>query len=154
MKNTKKILSLTLLIGAAMLITFSCTKESNTDQLNTKLSNTEGILLKASAAAKTNDDLLKLQVSTSGQFTAAGVMKEDSLYHMNDSIFKSHYLTYCQEMKDGDNMMGSNMMGGSSMHGSNMMGSHTYMGDTAMINQNYRMMNSIRISHALHHPVK
>ena len=41
MKNTRKILSLTLLIGAAMLITFSYTKENNTDQLNTKRSNTE-----------------------------------------------------------------------------------------------------------------
>jgi len=154
MKNTKKILILTLVIGASMLITFSCRKESNTDQLNTQLSNTESIMLKASATAKTNDDLLKLQVSASGQFTAPGVMMEDSLYHMNDSIFNSHYLTYCQQMKEGDNMMGNNMMGGNNMHGSSMMGTHTYMGDTALINQNYRMMNSIRINHALHHPIK
>lgn len=57
-------------------------------------------------------------------------------------------------MMDGDNMMGGNMMGGNTMHGSGMMATHTYMGDTAVVNQYYRNLNNMRLDHSAHHPVK
>ena len=79
-------------------------------------------------------------------------MMEDSLYHLNDSLCNSYYLTYCKDMMDGDNMMGGNMMGGNTMHGSGMMATHTLMGDTAIVNQCYRNLNTIRLAHSAHHP--
>ena len=74
-------------------------------------------------------------------------MMEDSLYHLNDSLCNQYYLTYCKDMMDGDNMMGGNMMGGNNMmHGSGMMATHNYMGgDTTVVNQCYRNLNTIRI---------
>jgi len=154
MKTMKKVLSLSLVIGATILITFSCKKESKTDELNAQLSNTEATVLKSYAAAKAYDDTLKTCVDQQGNVTCPRGMMNDSLYHMNDSLFNLHYLKYCKEMMDGDNMMGGNMMGGNAMHGSTMMGTHTYMGDTSLMNQNYRMMGQIRTNHATHHPKK
>lgn len=136
------------------LITFSCTKENKQDEIKANLAKTETQLLKNYQAAKLNADSLAIHVGPNGQYTYPLVMMEDSLYHMNDSLFNSHYLTYCKEMMDGDNMMGGNMMGGNSMHGSGMMATHTFMGDTALVNQCYRDLNTIRQAHLAHHPVK
>ena len=81
-------------------------------------------------------------------------MMEDSIYHMNDSMCTVYYLIFCKEMMAGDNMMGGNMMGGGTMHGSGMMATHTFMGDTATVNQCYRDLNLIKQAHPAHHPVK
>ena len=150
----KTILSITSLLAFLALITFSCTKESNQDKIKADLDKTETLLLKSFQVVKSNDDSLAMHVGPGGQFTDPRVMMEDSLYHMNDSLCNVYYLTYCQEMMDGDNMMGGNMMGGGTMHGSGMMATHTFMGDTATVNQCYRELNAIKHAHPAHHPVK
>jgi hypothetical protein len=151
MKNCLLIASLVALLA---LTTLSCTKENKQDQLNNNLAQTETQLLKSYQDAKSNDALLKVQVGANGQYTDSRVMMEDKLYHMNDSLFTLHYLTYCKDMMDGDNMMGGNMMGsGNTMHGSGMMATHTFIGDTAKVNQCNRDLNTIRIGHTAHHPV-
>jgi len=137
-----------------VLITFGCKKESSQEKLNTDLAKTETQLLKTYQDARTNDVLLIAQVGANGQYTDSRVMMEDSLYHMNDSLCNQYYLTYCKDMMDGDNMMGVSMMGGNTMHGSGMMGTHTFMGDTAKVNQCFRDLNSMRMAHPAHHPVK
>lgn len=152
MKNLLLIASATAILA---FTAFSCTKENKQDELKTSLSQTETQLLKSYQDAKSNDALLKGQVSTNGQFTDSRVMMEDKLYHMNDSLFNLHYLTYCKDMMDGDNMMGGNMMGsGNTIHGSGMMGTHTFMGDTAKVNVYNRDLTAIRLSHSTHHPVR
>ena len=143
----------TLVIGATMLITYSCKKESNQDVLNTNLKKTEAQVQQSYQVAKTNDDLLKIHVTAGGHFTNPNTMMEDSLYHLNDSLCNQYYLAFCKDMMDGDNMMGGNMMGGNKMHGSGMMSTHTYMGDTAMVNQYHRNLNTIHLAHSAHHPV-
>lgn len=150
----KTILSITSLTVLLTLITFSCKKESNQDVLNANLKQIEAQVQQTYAVAKTNDDLLKIHVDANGNFTDPNTMMEDSLYHLNDSLCNQYYLSYCKNMYDGDNMMGSNMMGGNTMHGSGMMGAHTYMGDTSMMNQSYRNLNTMRLGHSAHHPVK
>ena len=151
MKNLHLITSLTALLALAI---FSCTKENKQDELKASLAQTETLLLKNYQDARSNDALLTVQVGPNGQYTDPRVMMEDSLYHMNDSLFTMHYLSYCKEMMDGDNMMGGNMMGGNTMHGSGMMATHTFMGDTARVNQCNRDLNTIRQAHLSHHPVK
>lgn len=141
-------------IALLALFTFSCSKENNQDAIKADLAKTETQLLKSYQDAKSNDALLAVQVSPNGQYTDPRVMMEDSLYHMNDSLFNLHYLTYCKEMMDGDNMMGGNMMGGNTLHGSAMMATHTFMGDTAKVNQCNRDLNTIRLAHPAHHPVR
>ena len=153
MKTMKTSLMFTLVIGATMLITYSCKKESNQDVLNANLKKTEAQLLQSYQVAKTNDDLLKIHVTAGGHFTDPNTMMEDNLYHLNDSLCNQYYLTYCKDMMDGDNMMGGNMMGGNTVHGSGMMAMHTYMGDTSAVNQCYRNLNTIRLAHSAHHPV-
>ncbi len=141
------------------LSTSGCKKENNQDKINADLTQTKTQLLKSYQDAKTNDDLLKLQVSANGHFTDPGVMMEDKLYHMNDSLGSIYYLSYCKEMRDGDNMMNGNMMsgntaGGNNMHGIGMMGTHTFMGDSATVNQCYRNFSAMRQFHTAHHPVR
>jgi hypothetical protein len=152
MKAIMKIHLITLVIGALILITYGCNKENNNDELNAKLSKTEDLLLKSYTAAKAYDDTLKTCVDSLGFVTCPRGIMDDSLYHVHDSLFMHHYLTYCEDMESGDNMMGGNMMGGNNMHGSTMMGNHVYMGDTATINQSYRSMFEIRTNHYSHHP--
>jgi len=149
----KTILSITGMMVLLALISYSCKKESNQDALNASLKTTEAQLQQSYQVAKTNDDLLKIHVSAGGHFTDPNTMMEDSLYHLNDSLCNQYYLTYCKDMMDGDNMMGGNMMGGNTMHGSGMMATHTYMGDTAIVNQCYRNLNTLRQGHSAHHPV-
>jgi hypothetical protein len=133
----------------------SCKKDSsNQDVLNANLKTTEAQVQQSLAVAKTNDDLLKIHVTAGGHFTDPNTMMEDSLYHLNDSLCNKYYLSYCKNMYDGDNMMGNNMMGGNTKHGIGMMATHTYMGDTAMMNQSYRNLNTMRLGHSAHHPVK
>ena len=151
----KTILSLTSLMILIALFTSSCKKDSsNQDVLNSNLKTIETQTLQSYQVAKTNDDLLKIHVTAGGHFTDPNTMMEDSLYHKNDSLCNQYYLSYCKNMYDGDNMMGSNMMGGNTMHGSGMMGTHTFMGDTSMMNQSYRNLNTMRLGHSAHHPVK
>ena len=166
MKTTKTILSITSLMVILALFISSCKKDSsNQDVLNANLKQTEAQVQQTYAVAKTNDDLLKIHVTAGGHFTDPGTMMEDSLYHLNDSLCNKYYLSFCKDMMDGDNMMGGNMMGsnnmmggnntgGNTMHGSGMMATHTYMGDTAMMNQSYRNLNTMRLGHSAHHPVK
>ncbi len=151
----KTILSITSVMILLVLFTFGCKKDSSDqDVLNSNLKNTETQVIQRYQVAKTNDDLLKIHVNASGNFTDPNTMMEDSLYHLNDSLCNQFYLTYCKEMMDGDNMMSGNMMGGNTMHGSGMMTTHTYMGDTTVVNQYYRNLNTMRIGHSAHHPVK
>lgn len=147
MRTIKKVNLIILLIGTLMLFNYSCNKESNNDELNAKLAQTEDLLLKSYKAAKAYDDTLKTCVDSLGFVTCPNGMMDDSLYHMHDSLFMQHYLTYCEEMESGDNMMGGN-----NMHGSTMMGNHVYTGDTTKINQSYRAMIEIRTNHYSHHP--
>lgn len=149
----KNLLLITSVMVFLALIAVSCTKENKQGDLKTNLAQTETQLLKNYQDAKSNDALLTLQVGTNGQYTDSRVMMEDKLYHMNDSLFNLHYLTYCKDMMDGDNMMGGNMMGGNTMHGSGMMATHISMGDTAKVNQCNRDLNFIRKAHPTHHPV-
>jgi len=151
----KTILSITSVMILLVVFTSGCKKDSsNQDVLNANLKSTETQFLQSFQVAKTNDDLLKIHVTSGGQFTDPNTMMEDSLYHMNDSLCNQYYLKYCKDMMDGDKMMGGNMMGGNTMHGSSMMGTHTYMGDTTMMNQSYRNLNTMRQAHSGHHPVK
>lgn len=151
----KTILSITSVMILLALFTSSCKKDSSSnDVLNANLKNTETQLLQSYQVAKTNDDLLKIHVTAGGHFTDPNTMMEDSLYHKNDSLCNQTYLSYCKDMRNGDNMMGGNMMGGNTMHGSGMMATHTYMGDTSVVNQCYRNLNTMRIGHSAHHPVK
>lgn len=149
----KKNIVLTITISFLFFIALSCKKESQKEILKVNLKKTEALLQQSYQVAKTNDDLLKLHVSPDGQFTEPSAMMEDSLYHLNDSLCNLYYLTYCEIMIDGDNMMGGNMMGGNTMHGNSMMGSHTFTGDTSIVNQYYRDLNLMRDAHASHHPV-
>ena len=151
----KTILSMSIVSAFLVLISFSCKKTNSQDELNANLSQTETVLLKSYQDAKSNADLLATQVGPNGQYTNPGVMNEDKLYHMNDSLFSVHYLTYCKDMMDGDNMMGGNSMmgGGNAVHGSGMMGTHAYMGDTTKVNQCYRDLKMIRQAHTAHHPI-
>jgi len=153
-KKMKTILSITSLMLILALVTFSCKKESDQAVLDSNLKKIETQVQQSYQVAKTNDDLLKIHVNASGNFTDPNTMMEDSLYHLNDSLCNQYYLSYCKNMYDGDNMMGSNMMGGNTMHGSGMMSTHTYMGDTAIMNQSYRNLNTMRLGHSAHHPVK
>jgi hypothetical protein len=151
----KTILSVTSLMVLLALFIASCKKDSsNQDVLNANLKTTETQLQQSYLVAKTNDDLLKIHVTTGGHFTDPNTMMEDSLYHKNDSLCNQFYLTFCKDMMDGDNMMGGNMMGGNTMHGSGMMATHTYMGDTAIVSQCYRNLNTMRLGHSAHHPIK
>lgn len=152
-RKMKKNIVMTIAISFLFFIAFSCKKESQKEILNANLKKNETLLQQSYQVAKTNDNLLKLHVSPDGQFTEPNVMMEDSLYHLNDSLCNLYYLTYCEIMIDGDNMMGGNMMGGNTMHGNNMMGSHTFMGDTSTINQYFRDLNLTREAHPAHHPV-
>jgi hypothetical protein len=150
----KTILSITSLMVLLAFFTSSCKKDSSSqDVLNANLKTTEAQLQQSYQVAKTNDDLLKIHVTAGGHFTDPNTLMEDNLYHKNDSLCNQYYLTYCKDMMDGDNMMGGNMMGGNTMHGSGMMATHTYMGDTAIVNQCYRNLNTIRLGHAAHHPI-
>jgi len=151
----KTILSITSIMVLLALFTSSCKKDSSSqDLLNANLKSTETQLLQSYQVAKTNDDLLKIHVTAGGHFTDPNTMMEDSLYHLNDSLCNQYYLTYCKDMMDGDNMMGGNMMGGNTMmHGSGMMATHTYMGDTTVVNQCYRNLNTLHLGHSTHHPV-
>jgi len=151
----KTIHSITSVLIFLAIFTSSCKKDSSTqDALNASLKSTEAQLQQSYQVAKTNDDLLKIHVTAGGHFTDPNTMMEDSLYHKNDSLCNQFYLSYCKDMMDGDNMMGGNMMGGNTMHGSGMMATHTYMGDTAIVNQCYRNLNTMRLGHSAHHPVK
>ena len=151
----KTILSVTSLMLLLALFNSGCKKDSSSqDLLNASLKTTEAQLQQSYSVVKTNDDLLKIHVTTGGHFTDPNTMMEDSLYHKNDSLCNQFYLTYCKDMMDGDNMMGGNMMGGNSMHGSGMMATHSYMGDTSVVNQCYRNLTALRQGHAAHHPVK
>jgi hypothetical protein len=151
----KTILSITSVMILLAIFTSSCKKDSsNQDVLNANLKTAETKLQQSYQVAKTNDDLLKIHVTAGGHFTDPNTMMEDSLYHKNDSLCNQFYLTFCKDMMDGDNMMGGNMMGGNTMHGSGMMATHTYMGDTAIVNQCYRNLNTMRLGHSAHHPVK
>jgi hypothetical protein len=153
----KTILSITSVMILLVVFTSGCKKDSsNQDVLNANLKSTETRLVQSYQLAKTNDDLLKIHVTSGGHFTDPNTMMEDSLYHKNDSLCNQYYLTYCKDMIDGDNMMGGNMMGGNSMmHGSGMMATHNYMGgDTTAVNQCYRNLNTMRHGHSAHHPVK
>ena len=150
----KNVLLITSVVAILALSTISCTKESKQDEIRAKLAQTEILLLKSYQVAKSTDSFLKLHVGPNGQYTNPNVMMEDKLYHQNDSLFNLHYLTYCKEMLNGDNMMGGNMMGGNSMHGTGMMATHAFMGDTAKINHSYRELNTIRLAHPAHHPVR
>jgi len=150
----KTILSITSLMILLALFTSSCKKDSsNQDVLNANLKKTEAQVQQSYQLAKTNDDLLKIHVTAGGHFTDPNTMMEDSLYHLNDSLCNQYYLSYCKGMFDGDNMLGGNMMGGNTMHGSGMMATHTYMGDTTIVNQCYRNLNTMRLGHSGHHPV-
>jgi hypothetical protein len=151
----KTILSISSIMLLFVLFATSCKKDTNSqDTLNANLKQTETQVQQSLATAKTNDDLLKIHVTSDGNFTDPNTMMEDSLYHLNDSLCNKYYLTFCKDMMDGDNMMGGNMMGGNTMHGSGMMATHTYMGDTAIMNQSYRSLNTMRLGHSAHHPVK
>jgi hypothetical protein len=151
----KTILSITSVMILLAIFTSSCKKDSsNQDVLNANLKTAETKLQQSYQVAKTNDDLLKIHVTAGGHFTDPNTMMEDSLYHKNDSLCNQFYLTYCKDMMDGDNMMGGNMMGGNTLHGSGMMATHTYMGDTAIVNQCYRNLNTMRLGHSAHHPIK
>jgi hypothetical protein len=154
MNKMKNFLLITGSLAFLAIISFSCTKESSQEQRKANLDKTESLLLKSFQVVKSNDDSLLVHVGPGGQFTDPRVMMEDSLYHMNDSLCNSYYLAYCEQMMDGDNMMGGNMMGGGTMHGSGMMATHTFMGDTATVNQCYRDLNLIKQAHPAHHPVK
>ena len=151
----KTILSITSVMILLAIFTSSCKKDSsNQDVINANLKTAETNLQQSYQVTKTNDDLLKIHVTAGGHFTDPNTMMEDSLYHKNDSLCNQFYLTYCKDMMDGDNMMGGNMMGGNTMHGSAMMATHTYMGDTAIVNQCYRNLNTMRLGHSSHHPIK
>lgn len=149
----KKITMFFAITTAIAAFASSCSKENTQDKLKEDLNNTESLLVKAFQEAKSNDDFLAEYVDPNGQFTDPSVLMLDSLYHMNDSLCEYYYLTYCKEMMDGDNMMGGNMMGGDTMHGSGMMAMHTFMGDTATVNQYFRELLMIRQAHPEHHPV-
>ncbi|MCK9398470.1 MAG: hypothetical protein M0Q51_00555 [Bacteroidales bacterium] len=165
----KQILMIIAMIIAIAAITYSCKDENRQDELNGSLNDTESNLIKAFQEAKSNDDLVINHYDPDGQYLSPLIFLEDSLYHMNDSLCNIYYLTYCQEMMEGDsmmngNMMDSNMMGGGMMggdmmgddtlHGSGMMAMHSFMGDTARVNQTYRELIAIRQAHPSHHPVK
>ncbi len=151
----KTILSITSGLILITLFTFGCKKDSsNQELLTSQLQSTEKHLQQSYQIAKTNDDLLKVQVTAGGHFTDINAMMEDSLYHRNDSLCNAYYLTYCKDIMDGDNMMGGSMIGGNTMHGSGMMATHTFIGDTAIVNQCFRNLNTIHQAHSTHHPIK
>lgn len=175
MKKLKMIIMIATVIAAITSITFSCKEENRQEELNGSLNDTESNLIKAFQEAKSNDDLVINHFDPDGQYLSPLIFMEDSLYHMNDSLCNTYYITYCQEMMEGDsmmngNMMDSNMMGGGmmgggdmmgdgmmgddTMHGSGMMAMHSFMGDTARVNQTYRELIAIRQAHPSHHPVK
>ena len=140
----KKIALFMAMIITLSAITFSCSKDDSQDKLKAELDSTESLVLNTFREAKSKDDSLAKYVDPYGQSLNPTVFMMDSLYHMNDSLCIVYYLTYCEEMLDGDNMMGGNMMGGGMMHGSDMMETHTFMGDTSLVNQYYRELNMIR----------
>ncbi len=150
----KKITLFMAMIIALSAITFSCSKDDSQDKLRAALNNAESLVLKTFREAKSNDDSLAKYVDPYGQPLNPTVFMMDSLYHMNDSLCNVYYLTYCEEMLDGDNMIGGNMMSGGMMHGSDMMATHPYMVDTSMVNQYYRELNMIRQVHPAHHPIE
>ncbi len=150
----KKIALFMAMIITLSAITFSCSKDDSQDKLKAELDSTESLVLNTFREAKSKDDSLAKYVDPYGQSLNPTVFMMDSLYHMNDSLCIVYYLTYCEEMLDGDNMMGGNMMGGGMMHGSDMMETHTFMGDTSLVNQYYRELNMIRQAHPAHHPVE
>jgi hypothetical protein len=149
----KTLVSIAVAFVLLVLLTFSCKKESEQDAISSNLKRSEKLLQNSFQVVKFNDDLLKSRVSAVGQFTDPNVLTEDSLYHLNDSLCKLYYNAYCKAMKEGDNMMGGSLMNGNTTHGSGMMTTHTYTGDTAMINQYFRDLTIIRLSHSDHHPV-
>ena len=154
----KTILSMSIVLAFLAVVTFSCKKANNPEEIKAQLRQTQTLLLKSYQGAKSNAYSLTLHVGSNKQYTDPRAMMEDSLYHLNDSLFKLHYLTYCKEMMTGDNMMGNKMMGnnmmsGNTMHGSGMMGAHSFMGDTAKVNQYSRDLNTIRKAHLSYHPV-
>lgn len=149
----KTLVSIAVAFFLLFLVTFSCKKESQSDEINSNLDKSKNLLQKSFQEVKFNDDLLKSGVSFDGTFTDPNVIVQDKIYHLNDSLCKIYYLDYCKAMMDADNSMGSNMLGGNSIHGSGMMSTHTHLADTAMINQYYRDLTSIRQSHANHHPL-
>jgi hypothetical protein len=149
----KTLVSIAVAFVLLVLVTFSCKKESEQDAINSNLKRSAELLQNSFQAVKINDDLLKIHVGFDGAFTDSNVLSEDRLYHLNDSLCNVYYLAYCKAMLVSDISMGSNMMGNNSNHGSGMMSTHTHLADTAMINQYYRDLTSIRQSHANHHPL-
>jgi hypothetical protein len=150
MESVNSIISITSLMILLALFTSGCKKDSsNQYAFNANLKSTEAQVQQSYSVAKTNDDLLKIHVTAGGHFTDPVMLMEDSLYHLNDSLCKKFYLLYCKNMYDGDNMMGGNMMGGNGM-----MANHTYMGDTAIVNLCFRNLNTMRLGHPAHHPVR
>ena len=85
----KTILSMSIVLAFLALISSSCKKAVSEDVISSNLSQTETVLLKNYQVAKTNADLLTVQVGSNGQYTNPNVRMEDSLYHMNDSMFRS-----------------------------------------------------------------
>ena len=150
----KTFLSMSIVLAFLALVTFSCKKANNQDEIKTQMNQTQTLLLKSYQGAKSNADSLTLHVGSNGKYTDPRAMMEDSLYHLNDSLFQLHYLTYCKEMMTGDNMMGNNMMSGNNMHGSGIMATHFIIRDNAKVNQYSRDLNMIRQVHHSYHPIK
>lgn len=163
----KKIFLITCMISLVVLFIFGCKKKSSQDEIKAQLIQTQTQLTNDYKTAKSNADTLKLLVGLNGQFTNPLAFKADSIYHLNDSLFLIHYNSFCKEMMNGENTMGSsnmmsgsntmsgsNMMTGTNMQTNSMMTTHTFLGDTAKVNFYYRDLNSIRLTHNSFHPVK
>ena len=148
----KTLVSIAVALVLIATVSFSCKKDKEQNAINDNLNRSIKLLQNSFQEVKFNDDLLKSRVSFDGSYTDPNVQAEDRLYHLNDSLFNVYYLDFCKTMLDGDNSMGSNKMVGNNIHGSVMMTTHSYLADTATINQYNRDLISIRQSHSNHHP--
>ena len=65
----KTLVSIAVAFFLLFLVTFSCKKESQSDEINSNLDKSKNLLQKSFQEVKFNDDLLKSGVSFDGTFT-------------------------------------------------------------------------------------
>jgi hypothetical protein len=132
-----------IVLGAMLLVTISCKKNSTTtDPTAADLQATEGLLNQDYNKSQQEENLLSARINTPGVTWADQTVRMyDSIYHRNDTLFTENFRHYSLDMMTMAGMKSNGMMNGSMMGG----GMMCNMDSLFMVMGGMQHMNTFKI---------
>jgi hypothetical protein len=133
----------------------SCMKENNAVDYSVIDSEKTNIKSALEQSQEYNDTLIMVYDTAMMHLNNRYCIKYDTLYHMSDSIFNSHYTKFCDEIYKNGMMMSnytpSNGMMQGGMMNSGTMDMNRMMNDTSVVGGYYRNMQQLHKKHTTYH---